>query len=121
MSDARTLNLFLVWDVRPSESDIDYHRFIHLLKADAAQPGGIQLLAQDDRTLCSDSHPPAQRQPGEKIIEEITLGWADDLPAGDYSVLVGLYELGAPARLTVEASGWPVRDNAVVVSQFTTP
>ena len=117
--DARTVQVNLVWQMRPPFSVVDYHRFVHLLTDDPAQPGGVRLWAQSDDTLCHGSRPVTYWQAGGSIVDTATLSAAAPLPPGDYRVVVGLYQLGAPVRLAVTETSWPVKDDAVTLATLT--
>jgi hypothetical protein len=114
--DAQTVRVNLIWQTRLPTTGVSYHRFVHLLNDDPAQPGGVRLWAQDDNLLCHGTHPPHYWQPGEFIADSVTLTAAEPLPPGDYRVAVGLYAPGAPVRLAVAETTWPVKDDVVTIA-----
>ncbi len=91
-----TLNLTLYWraDVPPA---VDYTTFLHL--RDAAN----QTVAQQDSPPAAGRYPTSLWAPGEIIRDELVLP-LDSLPSGEYTLIVGLYELDSDARLTVPGS-----------------
>jgi 4-amino-4-deoxy-L-arabinose transferase-like glycosyltransferase len=117
--DGQTIGLRLIWQTRPPLTGTEYHRFVHLLRADASQPGGVQLWAQSDNIPCQGSHAAGYWQAGEYILESITLTGGEPLLPGDYRLVVGLYQQDAPARLAVTESSWPVKDDSVTIAAFT--
>jgi 4-amino-4-deoxy-L-arabinose transferase-like glycosyltransferase len=120
-ADSQNLTVQLVWQTRGPGSGIEYHRFVHLLSDDTAQPGGVRLWAQSDDLICRSTHAPHYWQTGEYIAETIELKSAERLPTGRYRLAVGLYQQGAPVRLAVSAASWPVVDDTVTFAAFTVP
>jgi hypothetical protein len=83
--DAATLNLALYWRalVRPAA---DYHHFVHLVdRASGA------LVAQHDSMPRGGAYPTGQWAPGEVVADSVTIDLAA-VPAGEYELVVGLYE-----------------------------
>lgn len=64
----------------------DYRVFVHLLDSNGAK------LAQRDGQPVLWQRPTSGWQPGERIVDRYGLLLPGDLPAGEYTVVVGLYE-----------------------------
>lgn len=83
------LPVWLWWrfDSPRSETDI---RFVHLLDANQ------RLVAQQDITL-------GARQPGEQLVEVVSLAVPADLPPGRYTVFTGWYRFPDARRFPVQS------------------
>lgn len=90
------LKLTLYWRAEAGLS-ADYTTFLHL--RDAAN----QTIAQKDGPPAGGRYPSSLWDRGEVIVDEITLPLAD-IPPGQYTPVVGLYELATGARLPVPGS-----------------
>ncbi|HMQ54392.1 MAG TPA: hypothetical protein PKD98_20115, partial [Anaerolineae bacterium] len=86
-----TLHLTLYWraDTTPTT---DYTTFLHL--RDAAN----QNVAQKDSPPAAGRYPTSLWEAGEVIVDELVLP-LDQVEPGDYTPVVGLYELANGARL----------------------
>ncbi len=89
----QTLKLTLYWraDVPPTA---DYTTFLHLRNA------ANQTVAQQDSPPAGGRYPTSLWEPGEIIRDELVLP-LESLPPGEYTPVVGLYDLITGARLTV--------------------
>jgi hypothetical protein len=87
------LNLTLYWQVDASPS-IDYSTFVHLRDISG------QTVTQQDAPPANGRYPTSLWEPGEVIVDEISLPLAD-LPPGPYTLVVGLYDLATSQRLAV--------------------
>jgi hypothetical protein len=89
-----SLQLTLYWR---SEAPLpaDYTTFVHLLN----QAGDV--VAQKDRPPLDGAYPTSLWDPGEIIADRIVISLPSDLPAGDYSLAVGLYDFNTGIRLPV--------------------
>ena len=83
-----------------------YVGFLHLIDPATSRPA-----AQDDHALGRESYPLNAWQTGEVIHERFTLSIPPGLPAGDYSLQLGVYTWPSLTRLTVPDSA----DNVVVL------
>ncbi len=86
------LYLTLFWQSRAS-TPIDYTIFVHLRNRNGA------TVAQRDSLPLDGTYPTTHWQAGETIIDPITLPLPNDLPAGQYTALIGLYQLATLERL----------------------
>jgi hypothetical protein len=111
-STPATLQLTLFWEPLAPLST-DYTRFVHLRNESGA------TVAQGDGQPLEGAYPTSRWQPGELVIDSITLTLPDDLPPGQYSLFTGLYELDTLARLPVinDTTG----ENAIVLGEVTLP
>jgi hypothetical protein len=72
----------------------DYTTFVHL--RDAAG----QNVAQKDQPPAAGRYPTSLWNPGEVIVDEISFSLAD-VPPGDYTPVIGLYNFATGDRLLV--------------------
>ncbi len=100
-----TLAFQLLWESL-ARTSADYTVFVHVVDA-----AGVNVAQQD--------HPPLARfaptrlwEPGLRLLDPYQLTLPTDLPAGDYTVRVGLY--------TLEQGRLPVLQNEAVVGDFAT-
>jgi hypothetical protein len=83
----------------------DYTLFVHLLGPDGA------LLAQADGQPLGGRYPMTLWARGEEVRDRRTLAMPPGLPAGSYTLAVGLYRLDTLERLpAVDAAGRPLPD-----------
>lgn len=95
-SPGSELLLALRWETLQTV-DEDYHVFVHLLNQEGSR------LAQRDGQPVQWTRPTSTWQPGEEIIDRYGLLLSPDLPHGDYTIAVGLYEPESGQRLPVSA------------------
>ena len=76
--------LTLIWQ-REAPIQKDYHVFVHLLD------GSGQPVAQTDSAPAGGARPSSGWREGEIIVDRHGLLLPDDLPAGEYQLLTGLY------------------------------
>ena len=91
----------------------DYTVFLHL------RDGAGVTVAQRDGMPVEGSYPTSRWQPGETVIDPITLSLPENLPAGNYQFYVGLYRLETLERLAVanDLSG----ENAIFLGEISLP
>ncbi len=80
--------------------DLDYTAFAHLLDASGEKVAQLDWQPQDAIGLL----PATQWQPGQRIVDQQRLLLPDDLPAGAYQLIVGLYDWRDGARLPVQGT-----------------
>lgn len=92
------VQLTLVWEAkRPLETR--YKVFIHLLNAEG------MLVAQRDSEPVGNLAPTTGWPVGERIVDRHGIFLPQNLPAGEYQLLVGLYDAANPnARLPIETA-----------------
>lgn len=86
------LDLTLVWQAE-AETEISYRVFVHLLAPDGS------IAVQSDGIPAAWARPTPGWAPGEFIIDAHTLTIPDDLPAGEYALAAGIYDLVTGNRL----------------------
>jgi hypothetical protein len=91
----------------------DYTVFLHLRNRDGV------TVAQRDRQPLDGVYPTSHWQPGEVVIDPIILSLPEDLPAGNYALFSGLYQLDTLKRLPLanDTSG----ENAVFLGKISLP
>lgn len=111
---ASNLSMVLVWQVRQTPLEA-YQGFVHLVNGDG------QIVAQSDQAPGADT-PSSQWLTGEVILDEHRLALPGDLPAGMYTIMVGLYDPISGARLVAtDGAGQAFADNAVPVTTVDWP
>ncbi|MCX6044900.1 MAG: hypothetical protein NT075_07285 [Chloroflexi bacterium] len=75
----------------------NYHVFVHLLDAQGNK------IEQRDGQPVQWMRPISTWQPGDEIVDHYGLLVPEDLPAGDYTIAVGLYDPNSGQRLPVSA------------------
>jgi len=90
--------------------DTNYHVFVHLLDTHD------QKVAQRDGQPVQWLRPTSTWQPDEEIIDQYGLLLPSDLPVGDYTIVVGLYDPVNGQRLPVSAG---TRDYAIRLGPVT--
>ncbi|MBN1221397.1 MAG: glycosyltransferase family 39 protein [Anaerolineae bacterium] len=88
-----TLNLTLYWQADTSPP-VDYTTFVHLRNA------ANQTVAQKDAPPANGQYPTSLWDPGETIIDNVSL-LLPDISPGNYTLVIGLYELTTGERLSV--------------------
>jgi hypothetical protein len=86
------LRLTLVWRAE-EESETNYRVYVHLLAPDGS------IAAQSDAVPAGWTRPTAGWAPGEFIVDPHTLTLPEGLPAGEYALAVGFYDLATGDRL----------------------
>ncbi len=86
------LSLTLVWEAL-AETKTSYRVYVHLLAADGT------LVTQSDGIPAGWSRPTTGWLPGEFVADLRSLAIPADLPAGDYTLTAGFYELATGDRL----------------------
>jgi 4-amino-4-deoxy-L-arabinose transferase-like glycosyltransferase len=90
-----TLHVTLFWQAQAAV-DADYTVFLHLRDAEG------ETRAQRDAQPFDGLYPTSQWQAGETVIQPLDLELPADLPAGSYSLYLGLYRLDTMTRLPLE-------------------
>jgi hypothetical protein len=88
--------LALRWQSLRAVAD-NYHVFVHLLDARG------EKIAQRDGQPVQWMRPTSTWQPGEEIIDHYGLLLPPDLPTGEYTIAIGLYDPVSGQRLPVSA------------------
>jgi hypothetical protein len=105
------LKVTLRWKADEPISE-NYHVFVHLLDSQGS------LVAQHDGPPANGAHPTWTWQGGETIQDEHTVILDQDLPAGRYSLSVGMYDILTGVRLPAFNSGGErLPDDRVVLQE----
>lgn len=108
LSAGDQLVVILYWEsLRPVSTD--YTVFTQLLGPD------YQLHGQMDRQPLSGHWPTSRWLPGQKYLDKFTIDISQAAPAGEYVLLVGLYDLNSGQRLDVMMNGQRVPDDAIAL------
>jgi hypothetical protein len=103
IAPGETVTVGLVWQ-GTRRPEADYTVFVHLMG-----PGGA-LVAQQDGPPLGGFYPTSFWRPNRPVRDEVAVLLPDDAPAGDYQIIVGLYEPVTLHRLAVTHDGQPVGD-----------
>ena len=96
--------------------ETDYTAFVHLLGPNNPATGG-PLWAQDDSEPCRRSYRTSAWGPGEIVIDRYAMTIPPEAPAGEYSIVMGLYEWQTLQRLPVlDDAGQAARDHVILAS-----
>lgn len=107
------LSLWLAWQpLRPT--DVEYVTLVHLIAPDGT------LAKQFDRAPLQGVAPTTLWREGDVLLDTYDLEIPADLPAGDYRLVVGLYDLPTLTRLPVQIDGAPAGDT-IHVATLTLP
>jgi hypothetical protein len=106
ISPSSNLTVTLVWRAE-TETNVSYRVFLHLMGPNDT------LAAQSDGEPASWTRPTTGWLPGEYIADVHTLAIPSDAPAGDYTLLTGLYVPGGE-RLTT-----PDGQNTILLATIT--
>lgn len=117
-NDDNSLTITPSWDVRDRIDD-DYMLFVHLID----QQGN--KIAQSDLSPAGDGPPTSTWEVGQQIAVPINLFPSEELKAGQYRIIIGLYHPETWARLAL-VSGPRIDptiagDNALLLHQFQVP
>jgi hypothetical protein len=87
-------NLTLYWQLM-SPLAMDYTTFVHIRnEAD-------ELVAQKDQPPLAGTYPTSLWDVGEIIVDEIVVSLPANLPAGEYRIIVGMYDFETGQRLNI--------------------
>ncbi|MEW5959343.1 MAG: hypothetical protein AB1801_16555, partial [Chloroflexota bacterium] len=90
----QNLDLTLYWESLASPP-LDYTVFVHVRNQAGA------TVAQLDRPPVNGAYPSSLWASGELIPDRLLVPLAQDLPAGEYTLVVGMYDFASGARLPV--------------------
>ncbi len=96
------LTVTLLWEA-VGQPAADYTAFVHLLP-DGSGESGVQVAGYD-RAPAGDRFPTSRWRTGDHSRSSYPLALPPDLPAGDYTLWVGLYETGGDLRLPLTDAG----------------
>jgi hypothetical protein len=93
-----SLTVTLIWQAMRTP-EADYTVFVHLRNAAG------ETVAQADSPPQAGAYPTSFWDAGETIVDDHPVLIPDDLPVGDYTVVVGLYRLDTNERLSITQGG----------------
>jgi len=112
VAPGETWRVALYWHARQAVL-LNYKVFVHLLTIDG------QAVSQDDGLPVHWTYLTTQWQPGEYIRDEHVLELEPDVPRGDYTLSVGLYDADTGERpLVRDANGHEIIERRVVLAQI---
>jgi hypothetical protein len=88
---------------------VDYSIFVHLMSADGT------IVAQDDHYPVANTHPTRHWLRGELVQDSSQLQLPPDAPAGEYKIVIGVYQWQTGERLPAYVDGHRVQDDAIVL------
>ncbi len=109
--DGSALDLIIYWDVTGTPPT-DYLTFLHVLDKNE------ELVAQGDGLPLDGAFPTGVWRAGDHLVDTYHLELPPDLPAGEYSLNLGLHDTVVRVPVTDE-SGAPVPDNSVRIATVT--
>jgi hypothetical protein len=81
----------------------------------------FQLHGQVDRQPLSGSWPTSRWQPGQKFMDKFVIPVDGAAPPGDYTLLIGMYDLETGQRAAAAQNGQLLPDNAIRLLQLSLP
>jgi hypothetical protein len=100
------LRLNLMW-LAETRLPADYTTFVHVRNVSG------EIVAQKDQPPLGGTYPTSLWDPGEIIADEILVPLPAELPAGEYRLVIGMYEFETGARLPVPGR----EDNSVLLEK----
>ena len=110
LTPGQNLHVTLYWHNLIAASD-SLVVFIHLLDKQG------KLVSQVDEPPLHGQWPMNQWQPGDRLADRHALPIPHNLPGGDYSVIVGLYDPETGSRLTAESQHQVIKDNSTILTK----
>jgi hypothetical protein len=92
VAPGEAIALTLHWEARGAPS-VDYQVFVHLVGA------GPEPMAQGDGPPLMGDYPTRVWSPGEFVVDPHVVALPDNVPSGQYRLLVGMYDLETLTRL----------------------
>jgi len=111
------LYLDLYWEAL-TPAPASYTLFVHLLGGYNAATGG-PVWAGTDSLPGGGSYETNNWQPGERIVDEIQVQLPADLPAGDYQIEIGWYDLNTMQRVPAIDQDGQVTGDHLILGTFT--
>lgn len=105
-----SVQLALYWQGL-SNMETSYTVFTHLIDENE------RIMGQKDNPPVSGLHPTMEWTPGEKIVDRYEIATSPEIPPGEYSIEIGLYELDSGERLPIlDVMGLP-QDSRVILGR----
>ncbi len=111
---SQSINLNVYWRSRAATRE-DYTVFVQLI-------GAAEPVAQIDVQPGRGSYPTSRWRPGEIVLDNYRLTIPNQLPRGEYELIIGMYNLATGARVRVfDANGAPMENDRVTIERITLP
>ena len=111
-NDDRAVHLVLYWQALAS-ADTSYKVFVHLNDASGT------LRAQLDLVPGAGAYPTTSWVKGEYLVDVYDITMPPSVPAGNYTIQIGMYEPTSGARLPVfDAAGQSIGDNIILPARI---
>jgi uncharacterized membrane protein len=105
-----SVRLTLYWQAL-ADMETSYTVFTHLIDENE------RIMGQKDNRPVSGLYPTTEWTPGERIVDRYEIATGPEIPPGEYSIEIGLYELDSGERLPVlDVMGLP-KDSRVVLGK----
>lgn len=109
------LDLTLYWQALSVPSE-NLHVFVHLISAEDET-----IISQVDRIPVNWLRPTQSWRQNEVLVDSYELSLPQDLPSGDYQLVVGLYNPDTVVRAPVEVEGQLLPDGRLFLETLTVP
>ena len=113
-SEGSGCNVRLYWQAM-TDQDVNYTVFVHLVGQDG------QVVSQHDGMPDGGFYPTSAWEPGEVVVDEHQIDLPEDMPPGDYRLLVGLYRLETDERLPLLGPNGELLSDSVLLTTMTVP
>jgi uncharacterized membrane protein len=105
-----SVQLALYWQAL-ANMDASYTIFTHLIDQEE------RIMGQQDNPPVSGLYPTTKWTPGEKVVDRYKIATGPEIPPGEYSIEIGLYELDTGERLPVlDVMGLP-QDSRIILGK----
>jgi uncharacterized membrane protein len=103
-----SVQLALYWQAL-ANMETSYTVFTHLIDENG------RMMGQKDNLPVSGLYPTTEWTPGEKVVDRYEIATGPEIPLGEYSLEIGLYELDSGERLPVlDVMGLPQDSRAIL-------
>jgi hypothetical protein len=111
---SQSIDLNVYWRSRAATRE-DYTVFVQLI-------GAAEPVAQIDTQPGRGSYPTSRWRPGEIVLDNYRLTIPNQLPRGEYELIIGMYNLTTGARVRVfDANGAPMENDRVTIERIALP
>lgn len=101
-----SITVTLYWQAHETVAN-DYTAFVHLMDDQG------RVAVQDDNEPDHGNYPTSLWMQGDAVVDRHTLFVEDNLPAGEYRLVAGMYDLDTMKRLAVLSDGTDATDSAI--------
>ena len=100
LAAGESLAITLIWEMAVA-TRAQLSNYVHVLGP--PQANGNTVYAQRDSEPCDNAYPTWQWQPGEVLVDYLSVPLPETMPAGEYTLTVGWYDALTQQRLPVTA------------------